>query len=108
MWNDPGNYGSGFDTCAADTVAMPPGEYKLKNGKTSTWHQGVNPTPAGQKPAKSSQCVKQATILAAKYATSKPASKPTTTKKPTTSAFSDSPPTPLKREANCTRLVRGE
>ncbi|GEM07672.1 macrofage activating glycoprotein [Rhodotorula toruloides] len=75
--------------CAAETVAMPPGEYKLKNGQTSTWHQGVDPTPAGQKPAKSSNCVKQATIAAAAYprkvkTTSKPKPKPTTTKKATT------------------------
>ncbi|GAA5929787.1 hypothetical protein JCM1841_002648 [Sporobolomyces salmonicolor] len=86
MWNDPGNYNSGsFDTCAADTPAMPMGEYKLKNGATSTWHQGVSPTPAGQNPGKSSQCVGQKTISAASYSTAKTvAAAAVTTKKATT------------------------
>ncbi|POY72197.1 hypothetical protein BMF94_4773 [Rhodotorula taiwanensis] len=66
-WNDPGRYGSGFDTCAADTVVMPPGEYKLSNGHTSTFYHGQQPTPTAHAPAKSSQCVKQQTIKAAKY-----------------------------------------
>ncbi|GAA5948580.1 hypothetical protein JCM21900_005180 [Sporobolomyces salmonicolor] len=86
MWNDPGSYNSGsFDTCAADTPAMPMGEYKLKNGATSTWHQGVSPTPAGQNPGKSSQCVGQKTISAASYSTAKTvAAAAVTTKKATT------------------------
>ncbi|GAA6042594.1 hypothetical protein JCM8097_003148 [Rhodosporidiobolus ruineniae] len=86
-WNDPGNYDAGsFDTCKADNVAMPMGEYKLANGKTSTWHQGVNPTPTGQAPAKSSQCTKQATIAAASYTTQRVTTsvRPTTTTKAAT------------------------
>ena len=42
-WNIPGNYDSGsFDQCNANLPAQAMGEYKLKNGQTSTWHQGVN------------------------------------------------------------------
>ncbi|BGP55073.1 hypothetical protein JCM8202v2_002667 [Rhodotorula sphaerocarpa] len=70
-WSDPARYGSGFDTCAADTVVMPPGEYKLSNGHTSTFYHGQNPTPTAHPPAKSSQCTKQKTITAARYPTSK-------------------------------------
>ncbi|GAA5980350.1 hypothetical protein JCM11641_001775 [Rhodosporidiobolus odoratus] len=87
-WNEPGNYNKGsFDTCAADDVAYPMGEYPVvKNGKTSisTWHQGVNPTPSAQAPAKSSQCKSQATITAASYTTSRvtTTTRPTSTKAP--------------------------
>lgn len=100
-WSDPARYGSGFDTCAADTVVMPPGECasfssnldrrsarikgasrkligkglepadKLSNGHTSTFYHGQNPTPTAHPPAKSSQCTKQKTITAARYPTSK-------------------------------------
>jgi hypothetical protein len=67
----PGSYETGsFDTCAADDTPHPPGEYAIvKNGKTSisTFHQGQYPTPAAAKPAKSSNCKKQATIAAASY-----------------------------------------
>ncbi|GAA6051788.1 hypothetical protein JCM3770_004972 [Rhodotorula araucariae] len=87
-WNDPGNYGTGFDTCKADVVAMAPGEYKLKNGATSTWRHGQLPTPTAQKPAKSSQCTKVATITAASYprvvTTTTKKAVATTTKKATT------------------------
>jgi hypothetical protein len=67
----PGSYETGsFDTCAADNTPHPPGEYAIvKNGKTSisTFHQGQYPTPAAAKPAKSSNCKKQATIAAVSY-----------------------------------------
>lgn len=53
-WNIPGNYDSGsFDQCNANLPAQAMGEYKLKNGQTSTWHQGVNVsrlTPPKQSP----------------------------------------------------------
>ncbi|GAA5863468.1 hypothetical protein JCM3774_005304 [Rhodotorula dairenensis] len=66
-WNDPGNYGRGFDTCAADTIVSPPGEYKRKDGTTSTFYHGQQSTPTAHAPAKSSQCKKQKTISPAKY-----------------------------------------
>lgn len=34
-WNEPGNYGPGFDSCAADNVGGYPGIYG-----TSTFSQG--------------------------------------------------------------------
>lgn len=40
---------------------------KLSNGHTSTFYHGQQPTPTAHAPAKSSQCVKQQTIKAAKY-----------------------------------------
>ncbi|GAA6014066.1 hypothetical protein JCM10207_000225 [Rhodosporidiobolus poonsookiae] len=99
-WNEPGSYAKGsFDTCKADNVAYPMGEYPVvKNGKTSisTWHQGVNPTPAAQKAAKSSQCTKQATIVAASYGV-KTTTKATTTAKPTTTTKKTTTTTTTKK-----------
>ncbi|GAA5942064.1 uncharacterized protein JCM15063_004289 [Sporobolomyces koalae] len=85
-WNMPANYDSGsFDQCNANLPAQAMGEYKLKNGATSTWHQGVNPTPAGQNPPASSSCHAQATITPARYGGgAATTAKPTTTKKATT------------------------
>ncbi|ORY88150.1 hypothetical protein BCR35DRAFT_302083 [Leucosporidium creatinivorum] len=61
-WNHPGNYKKGtFDSCTAKDVSYPPGVYK-KNGKLSTWYQGVNPTPAAHAPAASSKCTSYKTI----------------------------------------------
>lgn len=72
-WNMPGNYDKGsFEQSNADLPAMPMGEYKRKDGSTSTWYQGVNPTPAAQNPPRSSSIHSQRTITAAKYPTSKP------------------------------------
>ncbi|GAA5866840.1 hypothetical protein JCM8547_003581 [Rhodosporidiobolus lusitaniae] len=95
-WNLPGNYNSGsFDTCAADEVKYPMGQYPVvKNGKTSisTWYQGVKPTPSAQPAAKSSQCKSQATITAASYTTGRitTTTKATTTAKPTATSGSGS------------------
>ncbi|KAH7106246.1 ricin B lectin domain-containing protein [Auriculariales sp. MPI-PUGE-AT-0066] len=56
-WNQPANYGSGvFESCNGDKT-LPAGVYG-----TSTWSQGVKPTPSGHPAAASSQCVKQSTI----------------------------------------------
>ncbi|KWU41160.1 carbohydrate-binding module family 13 protein [Rhodotorula sp. JG-1b] len=66
-WNDPGNYDLGFDTCAADTVVSPPGEYILKNGTTSTFYHVQKTTPTAHPPAKSSSCKVQATVKPGKY-----------------------------------------
>ncbi|GAA5987022.1 hypothetical protein JCM5350_002818 [Sporobolomyces pararoseus] len=86
-WNIPGNYDSGsFDQCNAALPAQAMGEYKLKNGATSTWHQGVNPTPAGQNPPASWSCSATPTISPARYGGATTTSKPktTTTSKPKT------------------------
>ncbi|KAI5477187.1 hypothetical protein MNV49_006631 [Pseudohyphozyma bogoriensis] len=51
-WNMPAEYSSGsFDECEADTPAYPMGVYG-----TSTWYQGVSPTPAAQPVPKSHDC----------------------------------------------------
>ncbi|GAA5963502.1 hypothetical protein JCM3765_006259 [Sporobolomyces pararoseus] len=86
-WNIPGNYDAGsFDQCNAALPAQAMGEYKLKNGATSTWHQGVNPTPAGQNPPASWSCSATPTISPARYGGATTTSKPktTTTSKPKT------------------------
>jgi len=50
-WNMPANYDAGvFEDCDADDD-IPMGVYG-----TSTWHQGVNPTPSAHPPASSSNC----------------------------------------------------
>lgn len=47
----PANYDAGvFESCKGDDD-LPMGVYG-----TSTWHQGVSPTPAAHPAAKSSQC----------------------------------------------------
>ncbi|KAH8814760.1 carbohydrate-binding module family 13 protein [Flagelloscypha sp. PMI_526] len=56
-WNMPANYDSGkFESCKGDNDE-PMGVYG-----TSTWHQGVKPTPAAHSAAKSSSCTTYATI----------------------------------------------
>lgn len=56
-WNMPGKYDAGsFDTCKGkDTEPM--GVYG-----TSTWYQGVSPTPAAHAPGASSSCTSFSTI----------------------------------------------
>ncbi|QRV77601.1 ricin-type beta-trefoil lectin domain protein [Ceratobasidium sp. AG-Ba] len=50
-WNMPANYNAGtFESCDADND-LPMGVYG-----TSTWYQGVKPTPAAHPAAKSSNC----------------------------------------------------
>ncbi|KAK4704909.1 hypothetical protein P7C70_g1294, partial [Phenoliferia sp. Uapishka_3] len=52
--NLPGNYQKGkYSNCKGADVAMP---NKLKNGGTSTFHQGQKVTPAGQPAPSSSKC----------------------------------------------------
>ncbi|KDR78590.1 hypothetical protein GALMADRAFT_244033 [Galerina marginata CBS 339.88] len=51
FWNMPANYNAGvYEDCVGDTD-LPMGVYG-----TSTWHQGVNPTPAAHPVAPSSSC----------------------------------------------------
>jgi hypothetical protein len=58
-WNMPANYSPGkFESCKADND-LPMGVYG-----TSTWHQGVKPTPAAHPAAKSSSCTPYPSITA--------------------------------------------
>ncbi|KAG0149495.1 hypothetical protein CROQUDRAFT_74138 [Cronartium quercuum f. sp. fusiforme G11] len=57
-WNIPANYAPGFDTCTGDDVPLPMGEYKQRDGKIHTWHQGEKPTPGPGKPGKIKKCQK--------------------------------------------------
>ncbi|KAI5478039.1 macrophage activating glycoprotein [Pseudohyphozyma bogoriensis] len=59
-----------FETCAAKDVVLPMGEYK-KNGKISTWYQGVKPTPAARVAAPSSKCKTVKTVAGKAYPTKK-------------------------------------
>ncbi|KAK7461783.1 hypothetical protein VKT23_008215 [Stygiomarasmius scandens] len=57
FWNMPANYDAGvFENCDADDDE-PMGVYG-----TSTWFQGVKPTPSAHSPAKSSNCVALPTV----------------------------------------------
>jgi len=49
-WNMPGNYDAGFESCSGDDTE-PMGVYG-----TSTWHQGVSPTPPPHPAGPSSAC----------------------------------------------------
>jgi hypothetical protein len=63
-WNMPANYDAGkFESCKANNDE-PMGVYKVGNGQTSTWYQGVNPTPAAHPAASSSSCTTFASITA--------------------------------------------
>ncbi|PIL23120.1 hypothetical protein GSI_14429 [Ganoderma sinense ZZ0214-1] len=56
-WNMPGDYSNGtFDSCQGDT-GEPMGVYG-----TSTWFQGVNPTPSAHPAPATSSCVPTSTI----------------------------------------------
>jgi hypothetical protein len=73
-WNQPANYDAGvFEQCLGDKT-LPAGIYG-----TSTWSQGVKPTPSGHPPAASSQCSKQATVSNGPLGTTTPPTGPTTT-----------------------------
>ncbi|KAK4055949.1 hypothetical protein OIO90_002942 [Microbotryomycetes sp. JL221] len=65
QWNDPGNYNNGFDSCNSKPEPQGPGEY-LVNGRTSTWYQGQNPTPAAHKAMPVSNC-RSVTSLGVNY-----------------------------------------
>jgi hypothetical protein len=56
-WNMPANYDAGaFESCDGD-VGEPMGVYG-----TSTWYQGVSPTPSAHSPPASSNCVPTASV----------------------------------------------
>lgn len=54
----------------SDQEADPFRADKLANGKTSTWYQGVKPTPSAQSPAKSSKCAKVTSVAGYAYRSS--------------------------------------
>ncbi|KZS87072.1 carbohydrate-binding module family 13 protein [Sistotremastrum niveocremeum HHB9708] len=59
FWNMPANYDAGtFESCQGDDD-LPMGVYG-----TSTWFQGVNPTPPAHPAAKSSNCARIPTVSA--------------------------------------------
>ncbi|BGP49284.1 hypothetical protein JCM10450v2_005168 [Rhodotorula kratochvilovae] len=60
-WNEPGNYGSGFDTCDGDSTEYPPGIYKV-NGQLSTYQQSQGAAPTAHAAGKSSNCQAVATV----------------------------------------------
>jgi hypothetical protein len=55
LWNMPGNYDAGFDSCLADSV-IPMGLYPQPDGTTSTYVNGASPTPPAQSAAPTSSC----------------------------------------------------
>ncbi|BGP25763.1 macrofage activating glycoprotein [Rhodotorula toruloides] len=55
-WNEPGNYGAGFDTCQGDGTDLPPGVYSAEGGGLSTYQQSQGPAPTPHAAGKSSNC----------------------------------------------------
>ncbi|GAA6055619.1 hypothetical protein JCM3770_006728 [Rhodotorula araucariae] len=84
QWNEPGNYGSGFDTCDGGSTEYPPGIYKV-NGQLSTYQQSQGPAPTAHAAGKSSNCRAVATV-GGQAAVVAPAA--TTTATPASSALS--------------------
>ncbi|POY73251.1 hypothetical protein BMF94_3585 [Rhodotorula taiwanensis] len=68
-WNEPGNYGDGFDTCQGDSTEYPPGVYNV-NGQLSTYQQSQGAAPTAHDAGASSNCQAVATVggAAANYA----------------------------------------
>jgi len=62
VWNMPGNYGAGFDSCKADDV-IPMGQYPQPDGSTSTYVNGAAPTPPAQPAAATSSCTSYTSSL---------------------------------------------
>ncbi|BGP56529.1 hypothetical protein JCM8202v2_004150 [Rhodotorula sphaerocarpa] len=60
-WNEPGNYGGGFDTCEGDSTEYPPGVYNV-NGQLSTYQQSQGPAPTAHAAGASSNCQAVATV----------------------------------------------
>ncbi|GAA6028742.1 hypothetical protein JCM8097_007372 [Rhodosporidiobolus ruineniae] len=73
-WVDPGNYGSGFDSCEGAGTVNPPGIYTGSDGKRSTFNQGDGHTPTAMAPGASSNCQAVATVGGAGAAVAAPAS----------------------------------
>ncbi|GAA6023229.1 hypothetical protein JCM8202_004575 [Rhodotorula sphaerocarpa] len=71
-WNEPGNYGGGFDTCEGDSTEYPPGVYNV-NGQLSTYQQSQGPAPTAHAAGASSNCQAVATVGGAAAAYTPPA-----------------------------------
>ncbi|GAA5991049.1 hypothetical protein JCM10908_006516 [Rhodotorula pacifica] len=68
-WNEPGNYGDGFDSCQGDSTEYPPGIYMV-DGQLSTYQQSQGAAPTPHAAGASSNCQAVATVggVAAAYA----------------------------------------
>ncbi|GAA5895426.1 uncharacterized protein JCM6883_001503 [Sporobolomyces salmoneus] len=88
-WNQPGNYGDGFDTCQGDSTEYPPGLYPDGNGGTSTYYQSQGAAPTGHPAGASSNCQAVATVGGQGAAF---AAAPTTTSASSSSTMSSVPP----------------
>ncbi|GAA6060351.1 hypothetical protein JCM10212_004535 [Sporobolomyces blumeae] len=61
-WVEPGNYGSGFDSCDGEGTDLPPGIYSV-NGGMSTYYQSDNgPVPTAHPAGASSNCQAVGTV----------------------------------------------
>ena len=61
-WNQPGNYGDGFETCQGDSTDLPPGVYSDGNGGLSTYQQSQGAAPTAHAAGASSNCQAVATV----------------------------------------------
>ncbi|GAA5888123.1 hypothetical protein JCM5296_005442 [Sporobolomyces johnsonii] len=61
QWNEPGNYGDGFDTCDGDSTNLPPGIYSV-DGALSTYQQSQGAAPTAHAAGASSNCQAVATV----------------------------------------------
>ncbi|TNY24432.1 hypothetical protein DMC30DRAFT_387380 [Rhodotorula diobovata] len=95
-WNEPGNYGSGFDTCDGDSTEYPPGIYNV-NGQLSTYQQSQGPAPTAHAAGKSSNCQAVATVggQAAVVAPAKSTSAPAASSSAVSSSASSSSSLPI-------------
>lgn len=73
VWNIPGDYADGFDSCQGDDT-LPMGLYPIPGGGTSTYFQGQGPPPDAHPPAATSSCSKFSSAAALQ-----PTTTPTTT-----------------------------
>ncbi|BGP33320.1 hypothetical protein JCM10296v2_005118 [Rhodotorula toruloides] len=79
-WNEPGNYGSGFDTCQGDGTDLPPGIYSAPGGGLSTYQQSQGAAPTPHAAGRSSNCQAVPTVGGAALAA--PAAATTTASSP--------------------------
>ncbi|GAA6042518.1 hypothetical protein NBRC10512_005868 [Rhodotorula toruloides] len=79
-WNEPGNYGSGFDTCQGDGTDLPPGIYSAPGGGLSTYQQSQGAAPTPHAAGRSSNCQAVPTVGGAAVAA--PAAATTTASSP--------------------------
>ncbi|CEQ41592.1 SPOSA6832_03313 [Sporobolomyces salmonicolor] len=61
QWNEPGNYGDGYDSCDGDSTDLPPGIYSV-DGALSTYQQSQGAAPTAHAAGASSNCQAVATV----------------------------------------------